>query len=59
MKKNAEAQVAFEIWNKMIELENIFWEHYYETFHDLILDKEEQQQVNGLKDDLENEDPFL
>ena len=59
MKKNVEAKAAFEIWNKMIELENILWDHYYETFLDLILDKEEREIINGLKDDLESENPFL
>ena len=56
MKKNTEAQVAFEIWNKMIELGHILWQHYYETFLDLILDKVERQQINDLDDDLEDED---
>ncbi len=59
MKKNVEAMTAFEIWNKMIELENILWDHYYETFLDLILDNEEREIINGLKDDLESENPFL
>ena len=59
MKKSVEAKAAFEIWNKIIELENILWDHYYETFLDLILDKEEREIINGLKDDLDSENPFV
>ena len=59
MKKYVQAQVAFEIWNKMMELENIFWKHYDEVFLDLILDKEEQKEIKTLENKIEKEDPFL
>jgi hypothetical protein len=59
MKKNVEARAAFEVWNKMAELENILWDHYYEAFCHLILDKEEREEFNSRQDDLENEDLFL
>lgn len=57
MKKNEEAKAAFEIWDKLMELGNILWDHYYEAFHDLILDKEEREEINALEDDHENESP--
>ena len=52
MNKNAEAQAAFEIWNKLMGLGDILWDHYYEAFLDLIVDEEEREQFKDPQDDL-------
>ena len=42
MEKTKEAQIALELWEKLIELENMLWDHYYEKFMQIEMDKIQQ-----------------
>ncbi|MEA3428419.1 MAG: hypothetical protein U9Q84_04220 [Thermodesulfobacteriota bacterium] len=41
--KNAEAESAFKIWEKMAELEDIMWKHYYNEFLELCMELEQPE----------------
>jgi len=55
--KNAEAESAFKIWEKMAELKDMMWKHYYNEFLELCMELEQPDQ-NSLDYTQNDENPF-
>ncbi len=55
--KNAEAKSAFIIWEKMAELEDIMWDHYYNEFLEFCMELEQPGQ-NSLDHTQNDGNPF-
>lgn len=59
-KKNQEAQLAYELWEKMAQLESKLWDKYNKEFIDIVMDQQcELMMDNDCIDDThENDIPF-
>ena len=51
MKKSQESQIAFKLWENIVQLETILWDRYYKEFLQLIIDQENAQ---ALKQDTQD-----
>ena len=43
MEQNKQIRLAFEIYDKMIELEKAFWDLYYKEFIEIIIAEEDDK----------------
>ena len=45
--KKEEAQLAFELWERMAQLESILWNRYDKEFLDMIMDEEDKTMMDN------------
>ena len=58
MHSQQQSQLAFELWEKLSQLESALWECYFDEFMELTMRQDEQKAMRDDDDDPEVNYPF-